>query len=187
MADALTSVSLEESTARRFLKLKTLDRSVAETVCFGQSLGGLPFSSAAELTRLSFSDQRALGSLIIENGFTKEETREVVQMRIRGGAPVDVGASAVLKLRPEHKIVHAHIGAVVSTQAVVVLERLSQLERDELFSRVLGSQAELAGASGRLTSRNFTLVFDGEKSIEFLESVETLINESLERAIQDAL
>lgn len=177
---ALERISLGESTARRFLRLREMDGSIAEQVGWGREPGAISFAVASEISRLSKeSQQRELADAARLYALTKDEARQVVQTVLRAGRTVESAVDEVTNLRPQVQIIHAVLGAVTSEGARDRLAAMTQGQRDDLFEQVRLSLPALNSASGRLTPHTFSVIFDREQPTKLVEAIEPDVNSRL--------
>ncbi len=158
LKECLQRISLGESTARRFLRLRELEPKISSLVGWGRQPGTIPFASASELARLNSRQEREeLATAAVKHGLTKEEVRQAVQLRLRGGVPMSEAIAGALRMRPTVDTINVFIGGVTSAEASDRLSEMSQQERDEVLVRLLRLHG-YAQHSGRLTPHNFTIV-----------------------------
>ncbi|WP_146220437.1 hypothetical protein [Geodermatophilus normandii] len=181
---ALNDISLEKSTAQRFLTLRSLDKDVAELVDWGRRPGAVSFSVAAEIARVIPEDQRILARAALEHSLTKEEVRQVVQLMKRRGDSVDSAVAATLQMRPSVVNVHVTLGAVSGPVASGQLEVMTQRQRDELLARVL-AKVGIRTQGGKLTTRAFSIVSDMAIPDNEVERIERLVNDALAVSAKD--
>lgn len=160
MADCAHEIRIDESGLGRFLRLLELPDELRHLVDWGGGRGVLGYSSAVELVRIPNHDvMRAVANAVLESGLNSKETRQVVQLLERSGRPADDVLKEVLGMRPVIERRYVFIGSVVDQSIADALEKRSQREKDELLQGAM-TKLGIAGASGRLGTRRFTLVGD---------------------------
>ncbi|WP_369055630.1 hypothetical protein [Kineococcus terrestris] len=176
MQECLQRISLGESTARKFLKLRELEKDIAAMVDWGREPGAIGFAAAAEITRLKpSSERRALAQAAVEKGLTKEEVRQVVQLRLRSGMSLDDAVLGALKMRPTVERINVFIGGVSESVANERLSDMSQRDRNALLRSLL-DRLGYSQYSGRLTPSSFTLVGEDPVSPDQAAKVEESLN-----------
>lgn len=123
------------STLREIHRLLALSPDIQHLVGWGKPTAStLPMKSAQQIARLSlWSDQLAATEATLLHKLTSEETRQLVEMKVRSLEPIDDCIHAVLRLRPTVERRHLFLGAVTSSRVCQHLETLTQIERDEVF------------------------------------------------------
>jgi hypothetical protein len=165
-------VNLDPTTVRRFVSLTRLAPQVQPLVGWGTTRSTLSFSAAAELSRLSGQEQVEAAKAALENRMTKEELRQVVQLRSRTRAPITECVAQALRTRPEVQYIHVFLGSTGDDHAVQsFLAGLEQSERDELFREALEALIG-TGATGRLTEYGFSVVTYRELGAKEAASIE---------------
>jgi hypothetical protein len=181
-SEMLARIGLGESTAKRFLRLRELEATVAEKVGFGREAGSISFSVAAELPRLRNGGERErVARACVENGLSKDEVRQIVQILSRSTRQADDVIDEVIEMRPQVHTIHAFLGAVEDSATQSWLASKNQAQRDELFADVLLESGADADVSGRLNPTSFSIVMQGEQSAASLGALEVRVNAHLDR------
>lgn len=155
--EALGNLSLDISTARRFLRLRELAPDIGQLVDWGRRPGAISFSAAAEMVRLAPASQSQVAKACLEYSLTKEEVRQVVQLVLRRGDDVESAVQSVLRMRPSVVTIHVTLCAV-QERIGTELARVGQRIRDELLVEAVASVSiGVKLTAGRLTSRNFSV------------------------------
>ena len=144
----------------RFLRILDLPDDLQHLVDWGSGKDFIGFSSAVELVRLrDADDQHAVARAILADGLNSKEVRQVGQLRMRSGRPIEACVKEVLGMRPIIEKRYVFIGSVVDPEMQGALAALSQAKRDSILEAgIIG--LDLEGATGRLGKRFFTLVGD---------------------------
>ncbi len=154
-------VSLKStSTLREIHRLLALTPDIQHLVGWGKpSASTLPMKSAQQIARLSsWPDQLTATEATLVHELTSEETRQVVESRIRSQEPIDDCIDAVLRLRPTIERKYLFLGAVISSRVCRHLETLTQGERDEVFKASISHCYDnWPQWSGKLGDSRFTI------------------------------
>jgi hypothetical protein len=105
----------DTTTLLKIARLNTLPPDTAPLVEWGTAPGSISMSTAAELMRLP--DTESAGAAIkaaVQNRFTKEEARQLVQISERSGETVDGCIKRVLLTRPRVERSELIIGTLLS-------------------------------------------------------------------------
>lgn len=178
---AMEKLTLDPSTARRFLKLRELDSGIAELVDWGRRPGTISFSAAAEIVRVRPDQQKLIAEGCLQHAFTKEETRQVVQLVLRRNDPVTTALSSTLAMRPTVVTIYVVVCAV-RPYLVEPLSKLSQRQRDVLLAESVGAAGGGVRA-GRLTTTNFSLAADAGVADAEVVRIEEAVNNTLSEAL----
>ncbi len=131
----------------------------------GNKNATIPFSTLAELGRLSESDQNEAAREILRHGLTWKEAVQAVQMADRSGKTIIECIADVLNLRTQVETRHLFVGAIICSEVRTNLEQLSQHQRDVLFvqalKQVIGPNYPF---SGRLGTKEFAILTDHDVS-----------------------
>ena len=143
-----------------FLKLLDLASEIQHFADWrGAKSASIPFSTLAELSRLSPHDQVDAVKSVLRHDLTWKEVVQLVQMADRSEQGIRECIAKVLKLRPQIEIRHLFVGAITSESLQRYLDSLSQSDRDRLikqtFVRVVGTDYEIRG---RLGTKEFTIL-----------------------------
>ncbi len=166
----------DTSQLSRFLGVLDLPPDLRHLVGWGRSADSIGFTTAVELGRVpDAADQRAIATAILEQGLQTDEVRQVAQIRKRSGRTIEDCLKEVLGMRPTIERRYVFIGAVADEEVQAALADLTQAERNALLYSGVEALG-LAGTSGRLGEKLFTLVGDerlnsslsneGKKTIE---------------------
>ena len=89
------------------------------------------FSKAVELARIDNpSHMSVVANAVLQNGLTRNETRQVVQLLDRSERPVDDILDEVMGMREVIMKRYIYIGSLDQKQLIEALKKLSQRERD---------------------------------------------------------
>ena len=154
-------VSLKStSTLREIHRLLALAPDIQHLVGWGKpSASTLPMKSAQQIARLSsWQDQLASTKSTLVHELTSEETRQVVESKIRSQEPIDDCIDSVLRLRPTIERKYLFLGAITSNRVCRHLETLTQVERDEVFKAGINHcYDDWPQWSGKLGASRFTI------------------------------
>ena len=123
----------------RFQSLLNLSHKVRHLVDWGQSGATLSFESARHVAVLNDDEQEDLVNAVMSNAMTKDEVRQVIQLRKRSGRNADECVREVLGMRPTIVKKHVFLGAVTDEIVRSHLQEMKQCERDQVFVNVLDS------------------------------------------------
>ena len=167
-----------------FLKLLNLSPEIQHLADWGGTKNAsIPFSTLAELARLSLEDQPKAAETVLRHGLKWKEVVQLTQISDRSGHAIEDCIATVLKLRPQIETHHLLMGAITSDSVRAHLQSMSQSERDRLIERTL---RRLAGtgydARGRLSDKDFTIL-----SLHDLPRLLDLTADQFEHAVNDIL
>jgi len=159
--DCARALNLDGTTQlSRFLRVLGLPSDLRHLVGWGRSGDSIGFTTAVELARVpDADDQRAIATAILEEGLQTGEVRQVAQIRRRSGRSIESCLKEVIGMRPTVERRYVFVGAVSDKRTQDALGAVTQAERDRLLVSALETLG-IAGASGRLGERLFTLVGD---------------------------
>ncbi len=124
----------ETSTLRKIAGLVVLPADVASTVEWGSRRGNISMSTAAELLRLRSADLiREAVTSAIEHDLSKEEARQVVQIRARSSEPIQECVRRALATRTRIERSELILGSLLSGTAKQVSRQLG----NDLLARKL--------------------------------------------------
>ena len=167
-----------------FLKLLSLKIEIQHLADWrGTKNASIPFSTLAELARLSPDDQMKAAEAVLRHGLKWKEVIQLTQISERSGLPIEECIVSILKLRPQIDTRHLFVGAVTSEPLRAHLQSIPQSDRDALIERTL---RRLAGPGydvrGRLSDREFTILSQHD-----LPRLLDLTADQLEQAVNDSL
>ena len=154
------ALGISTSQVSTFLKLRALVPEIQHLADWrGSKSASIPFSTLAELARLSLVDQVEVAEAVLRHDLTWKEVVQLVQIANRSGKATEECIADILNLRPEIETRHLFIGAVSSQNLAYKLQSLSQGDRDHLMASVL-MQITSPGysAKGRLGSKEFLIL-----------------------------
>ena len=169
------------STLREIHRLLALSPDIQHLVGWGKPTAStLPMKSAQQIARLSsWPDQLAAAEATLLHELTSEETRQLVEMKMRSLEPIDDCIDAILRLRPIVERRYLFLGAVTSSQVCQHLETMTQVERDEVFeASVNHCFGDWPQWSGKLGPSRFAIT----GGADFAETIDKLQN-GFEQAI----
>lgn len=173
----------------RFTKLLELPPDTHHLIDWGKSIGGVGFTTAFEIARLSSDDdKRQAVAAVVEHGLSSAEARSLVQLRRRGAKSIKDCVDAVIKMRPIVEIRRVLIGSVTDPAVRHVLAMRTQAERNAIFA-VCTQRNGLAapGISAKLAADRFTIVGPDAALVGPLkqaERLEVLLNECLAQELR---
>ena len=183
--DCATGLHIGVTQVRTFLRLLDLDPKVQQFADWSSTKNAtIPFSTMAELARLSPQDQVQAVDSVLRHNLTWKEVVQLVQIAKRSDKAIDECIADVLNLRPEVVTRHLFVGAITSEHLARHIRATDQAERDRLFARVIN---QLVGsdfsARGRLGDDKFTILSDHDFPHHMgtdPDELEKTINELLE-------
>ena len=160
--DCATALGIGTTQVRTFLKLLDLETEIQPLADWrGTKNATIPFSTLAELARLTPYDQVQAANSVLRHGLTWREVVQLVQIAERSGKAIGECITDVLNLRPEIVTRHLFVGAIKSEHLTRHIRAIDQNQRDRLFGRALD---RLAGSDyqvkGRLGGDKFTILSD---------------------------
>jgi hypothetical protein len=160
LRDIADKVRLKDVTmVAKFIRLLDIIPEIRYLIDWGQSSSSISFSAAAELARLDKSDQKTVADAILEHGLTKNEVRQIIQLRNKLSADVNKCIYQILELRPQIIRKHIFVGAVLDNRLLCLLSSHTQAERDELLLKALeGKFSSRIEWSGKLGKTRFSIV-----------------------------
>jgi hypothetical protein len=172
----------------RFVRLLSLPEDVQLAVDWGRTGATIAFTGAAELARLpNESEQGAAGKAALEYQLSSSELKSLVQIRLRSHKPLGECVQEVVNLRPSVTIKHVFIGAVKGEPLKASLNKLTQLERDQLISRVASRMwPEAKNAAFRLGASRFTISVDDQFAKSVFRDADSL-EHALSKQLQDEI
>ena len=167
-----------------FLKLLVLAPQIQHLADWrGTKNASIPFSTLAELARLSPCDQIEASQAILRHGMTWKEGVQLAQIVSRSGKAIEKCIADVLQLRPQIETRYLFVGAITSKHLARHLHSLPQSVRDTMMNAVM---ARLTGSDysmqGRLGFRNFTFLSDHNLTRllnQKPDEIERMVNELL--------
>jgi hypothetical protein len=166
----------------RFLRLLELNPFVQHSTDWRQTGTTISLTSAWKLSILPNNAQEEACIEIMANQLTTKEVEQVVQLHQRSGRGFAKCLAEIVGMRPRIAKVHVILGAVTDAKAQEWLGKLSQVQRDSLFTQVLAETYPAAtSCSGRLGTEKFTIVTNeqGYTLISRDGSFETSITKTL--------
>lgn len=168
-----------------FLKLLSLRREIQHLADWrGTNGAAIPFSTLAELARLSADDQVKAAEAVLRHQLKWKEVIQLTQISDRSGLSIDECIARVLKLRPQIRTRHLFAGAITTDLLRARLQSVPQVGRDSLIERTL---CRLIGpeydAKGKLSDREFTILSNHDLSRLLnmtADQIEQAVNEDLE-------
>jgi hypothetical protein len=156
----------------RFKRLLNLPPNLRHLVDWGSSSSTISFTAASEVARLHPGEQEAVLNSVLENGLSKNEVMQIVQIRNRSGKDISECINDVLKLRPTVVRRHVFVGALTSEALLSKLSDLTQVDRNKILSDSLkGRIPSGVKWSGRLGKGQFSVV-GGDRLADFLNGLE---------------
>ena len=167
-----------------FLKLLSLRSEIKHLADWrGTKSASIPFSTLAELARLSANDQMKAAEAVLRHDLKWKEIIQLTQISDRSGLSIEECIASILKLRPQIETRHLFVGAITTDTLRARLQSVPQGDRDVLIERALrwltGSGY---GARGRLSDREFTILSNHD-----LPSLLDMTADQIEQAVNDKL
>ncbi len=187
LEDCAREIQLDRTNIKRFIKILELPDDIKHLINWGSSKETISFSSAVEILRLSSLDeQRKVTNKILEDGLTRNEVRQIVQLRNRSNRSIEDCIAEVIGMRPIIEKRYVFLGCINDSKVISTLSNLTQKERDGILNSGI-EKYELSNATGRLGHQFFTLVGDQQldSKINLLgkSSFEGLIRQHISEAV----
>ena len=168
-----------------FLKLLSLETEIQHLADWrGARNASVPFSTLAELARLSSKDQAKAAEAVLRYDLKWKEVIQLTQIWDRSGLAIEECIESILKLRPQIDTRHLFVGAITAAPLRARLHSIPQADRDALLERIL---RRLTGpdydARGRLSDREFTILshHDLPRLLNMTaDEIEQVVNDRLE-------
>lgn len=176
----------DTTTLRRIHRLHELRPELGTLVRWGARRGYASMSTASELLRLEDTAEveDALRAMI-ENDLTKEEARQVVQIRRRSGRPIPQCVSEALLTRPRIERQELIMGAVLDAGAVQEIQRMGDDEASRVLQRKLAATLpDVMVQLARVSGDRFTLLLKEDEAVKLRKEVGA---SPLERWVTDLL
>ena len=167
-----------------FLKLLNLQPEIQHLADWrGTKNASIPFSTLAELARLSPNDQAKAAEAVLRHDMKWKEVVQLSQISDRSEQGIEDCIDSVLRLRPQIETRHLFMGVITSDPLKTHLRAIPQSERDVLMERTL---RRLVGpeydARGRLSDREFTVLSQHD-----LPRLLSSTADQLQQAVNDTL
>ena len=120
-------------------------------VDWGASNVTVGFSSAVEIARLPDAEQVPAALSAIANHLTRTEAKELVQLRLRSGRPLDDCVREVVDMRPRVERINVFLCKLTEAAVSEQLSAIGQDQRDEMLTTIL--RRECPGLDSRLDVR----------------------------------
>jgi hypothetical protein len=171
----------------KFQRLLDLVPGVRHLVSWGHSGdGAIGFSTAAELARMSDSNQEIAAEAVLRNRLTRDEMRSVIQLLDRSGDTLEECIERVVRRRPVIRLRQIVLGAVTVDSARKSLASLSQNRRDDILEQVV---RRLFPRADKFTSKlgidRFAII--GGKSVAETVAAEPQIERLINAALEEDL
>jgi len=168
----------------RFLRLLKLVPEIHHLVDWGQTGATIAFASAWRLGELEQDEQKEATREVMANQMSKEEVRQIVQLRQRSRRRIVDCINEVLRMRPTLTRHHVFLGAITDDSLKRFLRCLNQSDRDDLLVGLIRSEYGIHGkTSARLGVERFTIVTDDDGAVRLktgdTAGFETAINKAL--------
>ena len=182
--ECASTLGISPTQVSTFLKLLSLREDIQHLADWrGTKNASIPFSTLAELARLSPSEQMKAAEAVLRHDLKWREVIQLTQISQRSALPIEECIANILKLRPQIDTRHLFVGAVTRHPLRALLHSISQSDRDSLIERTL---RRLTGpdydARGRLSDREFTIL-----SQHALTKLLDMTADQLEQAVNDGL
>jgi len=177
----------EVSTLRKIASLNSLPPDIASTVEWGSRRGSISMSTAAELLRLGSPDLiREAATSVIEHDMSKDEVRQVVQVRTRSSEPIQECVRRALATRPRVERSELVLGSLLTETARQVVQKLG----NDVSARKLGLALaqrfpEVVLKALRINGNRFSILFSEADAAVLRaalqgKSIEATLTESVE-------
>ncbi len=177
------------SMVARFLGLLNLEPDIRYLVDWGKKDQLLSMTAAVEIARLPPGDQVLVANKALEYGFSKEEIKQVVQLRQRSREDINSCLTKVLALRPNIERRFVFVGAITDSVLMSSFGAMTQLERDSILRKIVNTRIPQIKKVSTRTSRNrFYLIGDEELSnaMKSLQpDFETIFNQWLNEELRN--
>jgi hypothetical protein len=181
----------EPSTLRKIMSLKSLPPEIADVVEWGERRGSLSMSSAAEITRLEDMDlMRKVAHAAIQSSMTKEEIRQIVQMKTRSNASIEDCIRNALATRPLIERNELILGSLLTEKAKRSVAELGTEAIGRKIQNLMARQfPAVVSKALRVSEERFSLLLSDEDSRQLRlalkgKSVELMITEFAERSME---
>jgi hypothetical protein len=177
----------DKSMIPKFLRVRNLDPGVRHLVSWGFSGdGAIGFSVAAQLARIPDNLQLRAAEAIIKYQFTRNEMISVIQLLERSKDPLDICVDRVVHRRPVIRIQQIVLGAITSVTSTVKLQKLSQLQRDDILERVIHKLYPNVGTiTAKLGIARFTII--GGKSVAETVTKDSSVERNINKCLEEEL
>ena len=164
----------------RFLRILALPSDLHHLITWGRKDGGIGFSMAVELGLLkNASDQRAVANAILQDDLNSREVRQVAQLRVRSGRPIEECLKEVIGMRPTIEKHYVFIGYISESATQDSLVTLTQAQRDVILGSGI-QHLDIKASFGRLGTKLFTLVGDAR----FEQEMRRIGKENMEKQLR---
>ena len=192
VADDLAAALGFESTTmlHKIRRLHELPPDLASVVHWGSRRGSLSMSTASELLRLEPEAAiREAFHVAVEHSLTRDEARQLVQIRQRSGKPIRESVAEALRTRPRAVRSELVIGSFITEQSVRAVTELGDEEASRWLRLQLARDVpQVVPRSLRIGDRRFSLLLsedDGRvlRSVLGGESIESRLSELMGGAL----
>lgn len=158
--------SKDQTTLQKILRLSELPEEYASLVDWGNRRGFISMSTAAQIVRLRDKDEVTIAlKSAVEEALTKEEARQIVQIKERSGKPVATCIEEALLTRPKivrHELI---LGSILSDKAVAVMNTLGRDVATKHVKLALArAHPEIVLLTLKLSDRRFSMMLTAEHS-----------------------
>lgn len=164
----------DTTTMKKILRLNEMPDGIATVVTWGISgRGTLSMSTATELLRLS-SHNLVAGAMkaAVEYGITREEARQIVQIRKRSGAPIAECVRQALRTRPRIERSELIMGTLLTDIARQHVARLGVDSITKQVRRMLArNYPDVMCQAVRISAERFSLLFSEENANAFRAAI----------------
>lgn len=187
LADAL---GFEDTTTlRKIHRLHELSPTLASVVHWGTRRGSLSMSTASELMRLDSeaSLERAF-SAAIEHNLTRDEARQLVQVRQRTGNDIDKCVEQALITRPRIERSELVLGSFISRESQEIAESLGEGDASRALRLQMAKEVpQVVPRALRISDGRFSLLLSQDDAGKLRaaigdQSIESKLTELMERA-----
>jgi len=178
----------DTTTIRKIHRLHELPSALASVVHWGARRGSLSMSTASELMRLdsAASLERAF-SAAIEHNLTRDEARQLVQVRQRTGNDIDKCVEQALITRPRIERSELVLGSFISHKSQQVAEGLGDSDASRALRLEMAKEMpQVVPRALRISDGRFSLLLSQEDAGKLRgtigeHSIESKLTELMER------
>lgn len=176
----------DTTTIKQILRLKDMPDDLATVVDWGTRKGSISMSVATKLMCLPRDSLFKAVSAAISHSMTKEEVRQLVQIRARSEQTIDDCIQQVLKTRPRIERSELIIGSLLTGDAQELSNKLGNEELTKRLRRSLAKRfPEVICQAVRVNGKRFSLLFDEKAAQDFRallsgKTIESAVTELVE-------
>lgn len=175
----------DSTTVRKLIRLADLPSDVAPLIDWGSRTGTVSMSTAGELVRLpSQAERREAVKLAVTNRLTREEARQLAQLRERTGKPLTDCLTSVLHTRPVVERSELILGSFISEGARQSIESLGPEDASRRIRRALARRfPDVVVTALRISGSRFSLMLKSDAATRLRSLASPLSIEELVTSI----